>query len=64
MLLTKLVRHQEPALDLTPVPREASARGILSFFPAQTHLNSAGHGVMAAVFAPWLESLGFESGSK
>jgi lysophospholipase L1-like esterase len=46
-----------PFLDLAPALHSAAAAGRLPYFAADTHLNSAGHEVVAEAALPWIRSL-------
>jgi len=46
-----------PFRDVTPPLQDLAARGILTFFPADTHLNSRGHESIALFLESWIRDL-------
>ena len=47
-----------PFRDLTPPLESLAEKGILPYFPADTHLNAGGHEAVALFLAPWVRELG------
>jgi hypothetical protein len=50
-------REELPYFDTTEALQAAARQGVLPYFCDDTHLNGAGHGLVARTLAPWLRQL-------